>query len=371
MKTFLSLVLTLTTLSCSTDDGSGPSQNDRSGDQGQADQTIKPTGAAPNAGGAAAGGGSGGGNAETTGGTSTTGVGPLFFNQTVSPMFDRQCKACHSLPQNPTDTKAPLSIFSYTKMRTMLEKGPAPENNDLMNKMRGLDSHVGGDRCGQLGDTASPCLEVAQWWDKEFGQGGNIPGSPFKGKLDLVSATGEISGFALDSTQVSASSTVVVYIDRQVGAGVADMTLIANRPGAAGGYAGNHRYSGVLPDNFRNGQNHTAYVYILANGQTTLLQGGPLAYTAWAPTAAGQAYYESTVRPALQTRCASCHVISYASHYASLIAPPPNQGGTATSNDLIDFPAGLNNHPGGNLCGSKAGSPCSLITQWWMREFGG
>ena len=362
--------LVIVALSCSTEEQ--PASNNRSSNS-SADQLVRTPTPGP-------GGGTGG---STTGGTTdgassaggstggATNLGLAFFNTTISPKFDQQCKACHSLPQNPTDVKAPLSIFSYGKMKALLSAGPAGDNNNLMNKVRALDSHGGGDRCGAAGPDASPCLEIAQWWDKEFAVGGgNIPGSTFKGRLDGVSATGEVSGYALDSANVAGTVTVLIYVDRTAGGTQPDMTVTANRIGASGGYSGNHRFLATLPNPLRDGKAHTAYVYVQTAGTPVLLVSAPLAYTAWAPTTAGTNYYNNTVQPALQARCAACHAINYTAHYASLIAPPPNMGGTVTNNDLINFPAGMNNHPGGNLCGSKTGSPCNLIQTWWTLEFG-
>lgn len=364
MKVLLLLAILLGIESCSTEDvGAGAtSHNSRGASLENATQSQNDADSADS-------------TADDDSGTGNSDVSKEaknFFLNTVATKFEVECKGCHALPQNPTEVKAPLTIFSYTKMRALLAKGPSGDNNDLLNKMRGMDSHSGGDRCGASGPDASPCLEVVQWWEKEFGQGqgGNIPGSPLKGKLESIGATGDVAGFALDSTQTAATSTVMIYIDRTAGGGSADFTLTANQSGAAGGYPGNHRFAGTLPDAFRDGKDHTANAYVVVNGTATLLQSGTLAYRAWAPTAAGQSYYNATVRPVLQTRCASCHVIQYASQYAALIGPAPNQGGTVTNNDMINFPAGMNNHPGGNLCGTKSGSPCNLIQQWWNLEFG-
>ena len=293
-----------------------------------------------------------------------------FFLQTVYPLFEQQCTGCHSLPQNPTEVKAPLSIYSYQKMKPLLEAGSSGESNELINKMRNLTAHGGRDRCGPDGVKASPCLEVTQWWSKEFGKGGNIPGSTLKGMLEGVTSNGDISGYAVDSSDLTGTISVAIYIDHLAGSGIADVNLIANQIGVAGGYSGNHRFSTTLANNFRDGKTHTAYAYAVANGQTTLLPGGPLQYLAFSPSAAGQSFFNTSLKPIFDTKCQRCHNTNYSAQYAALILPAPGKGGTALDNNMINFPAGLNQHPGGNLCGSKAGSPCNLIQQWWTLEFG-
>jgi hypothetical protein len=146
------------------------------------------------------------------------------------------------------------------------------------------------------------------------------------------------------------------------------LSLAANVSAADGGYQGDHALTGQLPTATRDGKPHTAYLFAVVGGKEVAV--GPAApFTAYAPRAAGQAYYTKTIAPLLQSRCSACHVVSYDQQYASLISPAPTGGGAATANQLIDRASGAN-HPGGNICGSKTGSPCDTFQQWWTLEFG-
>jgi len=197
------------------------------------------------------------------------------------------------------------------------------------------------------------------------GGGGNANAFGF---ANTVSALGTISGEAKNPAALTTPVTVYFFINGPQGTGTSAGSILANQP-SLGNQGGANRFVYTLPTEFRNGVTRQLYIYTMINGVYQQLGGSPQTYTAYTPTAAGQAYYESTVRPQLQTRCQNCHGVLYAGHYANLLNPTKAGGGTALNNELINKMAGMN-HGGGNFCGGgKNAAPCSLIQQWWNLEF--
>lgn len=294
------------------------------------------------------GGGSGDGKDE---GAST---GSRYFEETIFPLFTAQCASCHADPRMNPPQRGPLTIFSYVNMRAMLEDGGSASDNRLSRKVRNVDVHGGGNRCS-AGPTGTPCKELMEWWRLEFGAD-----SGFDGRVTSVSVSGDVFGYAVDTRDEKLTVTARLFVD-----GKLSIETPASVAGADGNYAGDHAFRVVLPVAARDGKEHTLQVYV---GDVPV--GAPVKYTAYAPKDAGRAYFTSTVAPALNGRCGSCHVVQYEVQYGALLAPAPSKGGTATANTLIDYAAGGNGHPGGNVCGGKNGSPCSLFQTWWNMEFG-
>jgi hypothetical protein len=172
--------------------------------------------------------------------------------------------------------------------------------------------------------------------------------------------SGDVFGYAVDTRDEKRTVTARLFVD-----GKLSVETPASVAGADGNYAGDHAFKVLLPAAARDGKEHTLQVYV---GDVPV--GTPVKYTAYAPKDAGRAYFTSTVAPALNGRCGSCHVVQYEVQYGALLAPAPSKGGTATANTLIDYAAGGGGHPGGNVCGGKNGAPCSLFQTWWNMEFG-
>lgn len=301
-------------------------------------------------------------------------TGASVFASRVLPVFQAQCVSCHADPRIPVDTRGPLTVYSYDKMRAFLADGEGSTNNALFDKVRGIATHTGGNRCAS-GPTASPCKEIAAWWIAEFGEDGDEGGSGGSGsvgKISQVTSLGRVYGWAVDPADATAQVTVTFYVDGAKGQGTQVATTTANRSGADGNTPGDHAFYVDLPETARNGKARQLYAYVTIGGTDHLIGDAAYGYTAYSFTAAGRAYYEANVRGRL-SGCAGCHTVSYEQQFYSLIAPSPVEGGTATNNQLINKPAQANgvSHGGDQRCNGVNASPCSEIQQWWRTEFGG
>jgi hypothetical protein len=306
-------------------------------------------------------GGGGGGSCTTA----ACGNPVATFNTVVKPAFENRCRSCHNfIFQGGT---APVTIFDYDPAKAHLASGTSSSNNRLINKALGLASHGGGNIC-TAGIAQTPCREILQWWETEYGRdasGQNI------GQVTSITEMGVVNGWAVNAQNTAATMDVFISGDGPDGVGT-PLTVPALQANLAGnsGYPGNHMFQFQLPAAFRNGQPHQLFVYVVVGGRKYSLQGSPASYTAFTPTAAGMAYYNATVAPALTTNCGGCHSFAYNVLYAYLLSPLPSAGGTATNNFLINKMGGPATHSGGNRCnGSKANAPCSLVAEWYRREF--
>ena len=304
-----------------------------------------------------------------------TGPGPAagetgegFFTRAVLPVLSARCGSCHADPRIPVTVRAPLSIYSYSSMRAKLANGVSKASNELLDKVRGIASHGGGNRCDG-GLQATPCREIQDWWEKELGDSGSAP-EVAAGRVTEVTSLGRIYGYAVDPSDTAASVTVSFFVDGPKGTGTEAGSVLADRAGRDGNSAGDHAFFAELPESARNGRPRTLFAYAEIDGQSVLLGGSSTTYTAYSFTAAGRAYYDANVRPQLGG-CQGCHTISYEQQFYSLIAPSPAQGATATNNQLINKPSQTNNtaHGGGQRCGSVNAAPCAQIQEWWRREF--
>jgi len=304
-------------------------------------------------------------------------TGETYFTTVLEPLFRSSCKQCHADPKNVAGIAGPLTIFSYSAMNAMLLKGTGPDANPLIDKIQSKPTHPhpGGDRCKGSIDV-SPCKEVAEWWKVTKGEGGSSSpggGSGKVGRVIRVEPTGRVYGWAVDPKSPQDQIKVKVYVGGPKGQGMDAGTFDAFVNGEDDGTPGNHAFIATLPDQFRNGKPNTVFVYAIIGTEEVALNTEPVAYTAWAPTAAGMAFYNNTIRGALGG-CNGCHGAKvYESYYANLFNPAPNKGGTATNNELINKVGGLNGigHAGGNSCGGNAGSGvCAQLQTWWQMEFG-
>ncbi len=107
------------------------------------------------------------------------------------------------------------------------------------------------------------------------------PGT-MEGHFEEISSTGFVSGWAFDTASPSVSTEVHYYIDGPTGSGAFGASAPANLPrpdvnAAFDKVEGNHGFSFPVPAYFRDGQDHTLYVYgIDVQGlNNPLLAGSP------------------------------------------------------------------------------------------------
>jgi len=301
-------------------------------------------------------------------------TGNQLFDQQVKPLFESNCFACHAPPVNQPILPGPLTIYTYSEMLQKLKLGTTRDSNSLMNKIRNITSHSGGNRCPQ-GLTDVVCDAVAKWWD--FENGGTTTTPPTNttlptGAVTSITNMGKVTGWAADPEDLNSAVVVQFYVDGPPGTGTRIGGITANQSGFNGGYAGNHAFQYFIPVAYRDGVTRQLYATVTDTTGDIALTGTPMTFTAYASQVNGFNYYTNTLKPILTNRCASCHTIGYDQHFASLLSPSKAAGGTQTNNEMINMPSGSHmgkNHPGGNICGNKNNSPCSEIQTWWTLEF--
>jgi hypothetical protein len=194
-----------------------------------------------------------------------------------------------------------------------------------------------------------------------------------KGKVLEVTTTGRVLGWAINDADLDEQVPVKFYVGGPKGTGMEAGATTAFVNGNDEGALGNHAFAADLLPAFRNGKTNMLYVYATIGGLDQLINSEPFSYTAWAPTAAGQNFFNSTINPALGG-CRGCHSdIDYNNFFAKLATPAPNKGGVAANNYLINKIGGLNGvqHSGGNSCGGGANAgTCASLQTWWRMEFG-
>jgi hypothetical protein len=270
-------------------------------------------------------------------------------------------------------------------MRVKVLNGTSGADNELINKIQGIIGHAGGNRCpGGVTDTV--CQVVADWYQQEMAAPAPSPNptpaptptpppvNGVTGAISVITSTGKVTGYAGDSTDPNKTLGVNFYLDGPSGAGIllTNTPIQANLAGFNGGIAGAHAFNYFIPILYRDGISHTLYAYADDNGIETELMGSPYTFTAYTSTIEGFNYYNGTVKPLLDQRCSQCHAFTYDQNFSSLLTPSPANGGSMTNNEMINMPSGSsmgNNHPGGNICGTKDNSPCVEIQMWWDLEF--
>ena len=108
------------------------------------------------------------------------------------------------------------------------------------------------------------------------------------GYIDVIDGNGNVLGWTFDPDQSSNSNGIDFYIDGPVGSGTFAGTDITDglRPdiNSIYGITGNHAYAFRIPDNFRNGQQHSIYAYGIdlddsSNASKALLGSSPKTFT--------------------------------------------------------------------------------------------
>lgn len=118
------------------------------------------------------------------------------------------------------------------------------------------------------GLTADGVVGPNTWRALNGGSGGGTTSSQNqnpKGHIDRYRCDSSVGGWAYDPDNSGASIDVHIYIDGPAGSGASGFTATANgdRPDvrSAFGIGGNHGFDFRIPDQYRNGQPHTVYVY--------------------------------------------------------------------------------------------------------------
>ena len=146
--------------------------------------------------------------------------------------------------------------------------------------------------------------------DTQISGSGGLPpvsGQGLSGAISFISDFGRVSGWAMDESLPSTTVTVEFYVNGSKGGGGTFAGSI-NATDFAQGIRNGHGFAYDLPAQFRTGSASSLYVYAVLQGREVALANGTL-FAAYIPKAAGQAYYESTLRPLLSSRCANCHGI--------------------------------------------------------------
>ena len=272
---------------------------------------------------------------------------------------------CHNEPRFVGTAAAPLTIFTYSAMRTLLASGTGSIGNGLVQKVTAGTPHTGGNQCAQGGATAADavCGPIIQWWQKEF----PTSGTGQSGQA-TVTVDGKINGWALSTANPATKLTVSFYRDYPANQGGILMGTISAAGTQSGPYAG-HYFSFTIPTaQIDNKAAHDLYVYLDTPGVDTLMPGSPVHYTAYQSTAAGTTYFNANLATPLQNQCVSCHAMSKDIAFGALLSPTPANGGTATNNDFIKRASGTNHPVNGCGTGINAGL-CLAIQNWWKAEF--
>lgn len=211
--------------------------------------------------------------------------------------------------------------------------------------------------------------EQNQQQESEESESG-VNGAGYEGVLQDIRYDGKVTGWVHKVGEPGRFVNVLFYVDGPYnGGGTFVGSTIANlfRPGS--GYSDSFRF--YIPEAYRDGTIRTLYIYTDSAAENRILQGSPKEFDAYVPVQAGIDYFEDTVKDLLTDRCGDCHTIGYIQQYDSLVkAPSPANGGSPTSNYLINKARGQEGHGGGNRCsGGVNSSPCLEIQQWWSLEF--
>jgi hypothetical protein len=325
----------------------------------------------------------GAGSANGTANTGTA-VGKSYYETTVRKIFlgtfeaenpaskpEYSCvhAGCHVEPPAFTQsTYGPLTIFNYEQAFALLNSGLNPQESDLFKKVSAQSNHLGGNRCSS-GSEFTPCLELIQWWQKEFPLGRTEvipPSTPNPmvtlsgGSIESVSVVGEVFGKAFQEG-VSTAITVDFYKNGTHDGGGILVGSVATNPA-------NQRFSYKIPAMHIDNSEHVLRAYKNVAGQKVMLGDQATSYHAYAPKRGD--YYTESVSGALTAACGTCHgTRSLEDAFYKLLTPAPHDGGSRTNNEIYRKGSGALNHSAGNRCNGN--NACTLLQSWWDLEFGG
>jgi len=286
-------------------------------------------------------------------------LGTQYYQTNITPAFQQRCITCHV-----AGGVGPMTIYDYSAMKAKLTSGMSSLNNDLMNKVKNVITHTGGDLCpGDVKGNVSPCDLIKRWAVIEDPLSAVGP----TGVVTAAQTFGQISGWALDTQNQANSLSVLVYVDGAANAGgTLAGTYTANMTGTGNPQSG-HYFNFQLPSQYMSGTSHQLYIYANAATSDNLLANAPYSMV----TQTGQQFFNTTVLGKLTT-CKGCHSpVDYPTERAYLASPGVGSGGAANSNTLITNAAGGLSHSGGVQCpGGLNADPCLTMQQWWLIEFG-
>lgn len=303
-----------------------------------------------------------------SGGTTTPGSpnfnSAAYFAATIEPMFKTMCQQCHNGPRVQVPKLGPQTIYSFAAMELKLKSAQTLEDSDLWRKVTNQVAHTGGNVC-PAGAEGSPCKEIAEWYKGIFGG----LGAGVFGELVTARFDGTLTGWAINPADKKVSVEVEIYSGAPYDQGgkLIGSAIKADKSGFDNGNGAIHAFGFKVPEvMIEHGKPAKLYGYAIINGEKKLFARAPKDATMYVPKA--RAFFDSSVAGGVGG-CAGCHGVSnYEKWYASLISPPPSNGGTAATNLFRLTTCGGNSHSGGNQCGGLAGG--ATIEQWWQAEFG-
>jgi hypothetical protein len=292
-----------------------------------------------------------------------------FFANSVLPGITANCTSCHAEPRFKPATPGPLTILGFENMRKLVRDGTDAINNKFMNKVRNIVAHGGGDRCGT--DMAlDPCKILIAWGEIEYGAPAALPADTasdrIAAKLEDISATGKVTGYAAWAGDPKSMLEVRFYVDGDEKTGTAVAPTTANKSGYSDGIVGGHLFQLDLAATYKNAQSHSLSAYVTVSGKSVELTGSPMNFKAWVAKGAAD-FWTASVSSTLNSCRAACHVGGRTyTDFNILIDPSPAKGATATTNTLYLRAHNQAGHSGAN-CDAACGT---ALSQWWTREFG-
>ena len=291
-------------------------------------------------------------------------AGEYFFVNDVLPNLSL-CKRCHApqeIPIENEEKRGPTTIFKYEEALTLLDQSQLLQTLRNRNPER---PHPNRDPC-LAGLNSSPCREIAEWWDIEFGQNpdkiNERPLSSF-GEVRLITLDGVAEGWVVNPSDLSETISVELYIDNNlIGTAQADHDIFDNNT------EGSHGFRVVLNDSFRNGARFQLKVRIRLDNNLIDLAGSPYVFAALPKKEGGDLYFEDNLRNILIANC-GCHgnSLDYEYSWARLAQPLRTNNGSSVNNRFFLKASGRVQHSGGNSCDGN--TVCDEISLWWQREF--
>lgn len=295
-------------------------------------------------------------------------TGPSYYSQIVKSKFTQKCSACHV--EGFPNSLGPITIYDYAAMKLKLNSGSSSTSNALMDKVRNLVSHTGGNLCpGGLNDT--PCKEIAAWWGLENGSSTVPPpnnGLVLRGGIEFNTVNGMLSGFAADPARLNDIVTVTFYVDGAKGAGGIMLGSVSANLSSFDPNYPNRAFAFQLPNTYLDGRSHNIYAY----GRTSAVAEILLLNTYFVAISYAKSanWNTSAVANNIRTTCNSCHNLDIQTAYDMVANPLKARGGTTTNNDLYRFASNAGGvHGGGNVCNRN--NVCQSIPSYWTQEFAG
>jgi len=257
----------------------------------------------------------------------TTLDGTSFFENKVIKAF-QNCQRCHAPDDHPVERdRGPMTIYQYKPMLNMLSE------NTLLPMLRGtLENrpHPNRDPCIS-GINSSPCQEIANWWDIEFGDIASKQSErPLStaGAITEVTADGYIIGWAINPQNLTTQVSIEIAInDPNFNE---PLTNVANQDLFDNGNPGSHGFRFLLPSKWLDGQRYQLTARIALDLEYIPITEAPLSFIALPKPAANSVlrqYFNSNVLPTMMTDC-GCHGngLTYDFLWQRLLEPFPSEG---------------------------------------------